>query len=241
VIQVENLVKKFNGFTALQDINLEVNEGEAFAYLGPNGAGKSTTINIMATLLKPTDGNVKISGYDVTKDGMQIRRLIGYMPDDFGLYPSLSVYDNLDFAGGMHRINKTQRKEKIKELLDFFDLWEKKKTPVITLSKGMKQKLSLAKALIHNPKILFLDEPTSGLDPIMANEVIKLLLKLKTENKTIFMTTHLLSRAEKLCDSIALINEGRILCKGKIAQIKLKLQTSSLDGVYLKVMDENYG
>ncbi len=240
MIKVENLTKKYNGFTALHDISFKVNEGEAFAYLGPNGAGKSTTMNIMVTLLKPTKGKVQVSGYDVTKEGMQIRRVIGYMPEDFGLYPTLSVYENLDFAGGMHRIEKNQRKEKINELLDFFDLWEKEKTPVSTLSKGMKQKISLAKALIHDPKILFLDEPTSGLDPIIANEVIKLLLKLKKEKITIFMTTHLLSRAEKLCDSIALINKGKILRVGKLNQIKEKLQTSSLEGVYLKVIGDNY-
>ena len=181
MIEVNNLTKKFNEATTLNGVSFQVNEGEVFAYLGPNGAGKTTTVNILATLLTPTSGKVVVDGYDITKDGMEIRRLIGYLPEDFGLYPSLTVYENLDFAAGLYRISKSERKERIRELLEFFGLWEKRDVLASTLSKGMKQKVGIARAMINDPKILFLDEPTSGLDPGMAREVLKLILRLKEE------------------------------------------------------------
>jgi len=240
MIEVKNLIKEFNGVTALDGISLQVNEGEVFAYLGPNGAGKTTTVNILATLLKPTTGKATVAGYDVTKDDMEIRRLIGYLPEDFGLYPSLTVYENLNFAAGLYRINKNERKDKIGELLEFFDLGEKKDVLAYTLSKGMKQKVGIARAMINNPEILFLDEPTSGLDPGMAREVLKMILRLKEGGKTILMATHLLARAEQVCDSIALIDKGKILCAGKISDIKTKLKAKTLEDVYFGVMGENY-
>ena len=240
MIEVNNLTKKFNEATTLNGVSFQVNEGEVFAYLGPNGAGKTTTVNILATLLTPTSGKVVVDGYDITKDGMEIRRLIGYLPEDFGLYPSLTVYENLDFAAGLYRISKSERKERIRELLEFFGLWEKRDVLASTLSKGMKRKVGIARAMINDPKILFLDEPTSGLDPGMAREVLKLLLRLKEERKTILMTTHLLARAEQVCDSIALINKGKILRTGKVSDIKAELKSPTLEDVYFSVMGENY-
>ncbi|MFW9904347.1 MAG: ABC transporter ATP-binding protein [Candidatus Thorarchaeota archaeon] len=241
MIQVRNLYRKFNGFTALTDITFHVEAGEVFAYLGPNGAGKTTTVNILATLLPPTSGKATVAGYDVINEGKMIRRLIGYVPDDFGLYPSLTIIENLDFCGCLYKMSKNERRNKIEDLLNFFDLLDKKRVPVSTLSRGMKQKVSLAKAMIHNPEILFLDEPTSGLDPLMANEVINLIYRLKKEGKTILMTTHLLARAEKVCDSVALINKGKILCTGKLTNIKTQLKTSKLEDVYFKVIGDNDG
>ena len=240
MIEVENLKKKFNGVIALNSVSFRVNEGEVFAYLGPNCAGKTTPVNILATLLTPTSGKATVAGYDVTKDGMKVRRLIGYLPEDFGLYPSLTVYENLDFAAGLYRISKSERKERIRELLEFFGLWEKRDVLASTLSKGMKQKVGIARAMINDPKILFLDEPTSGLDPGMAREVLKLILRLKEERKTILMTTHLLARAEQVCDSIALINKGKILRTGKVSDIKAELKSPTLEDVYFSVMGENY-
>jgi ABC-2 type transport system ATP-binding protein len=241
VIEVKNLTKKFNGFTAINDISFHVEAGEVFAYLGPNGAGKTTTVNILATLITPTSGKVMVAGYNVAREGIRIRRLIGYVPEDFGLYPTLTISENLNFSGCLYRISKNDRRAKIEELLDFFDLWEKKNNPISTLSKGMKQKVSLAKALMHDPQILFLDEPTSGLDPLMARVVINLINKLKKEDKTIFMTTHLLTRAEKVCDSVALINEGKILDVGKITHIKARLHAFTLEDVYFAAIGENHG
>ncbi len=236
MIEVENLTKKFNGVIALNSVSFRVNEGEVFAYLGPNGAGKTTTVNILATLLTPTSGKATVAGYDVTKDGMKVRRLIGYLPEDFGLYPSLTVYENLDFAAGLYRISKSERKDRIRELLEFFGLWEKRDVLASTLSKGMKQKVGIARAMINDPKILFLDEPTSGLDPGMAREFLKLILRLKEKGRTIFMTTHLLARAEQVCDSMALISEGKILRTGKISDIKAELKSSTLEDIYFAVI-----
>jgi ABC-2 type transport system ATP-binding protein len=153
-----------------------------------------------------------------------------------GLYPNLTVYENLDFAAGLYRITKDERKKIIRELLEFLDLWDRKDSKGATLSKGMKQKVGLAKALINDPKILFLDEPTSGLDPGMAREFLKLILRLKEKGRTIFMTTHLLARAEQVCDSMALINEGKILRTGKISEIKAELKSSTLEDIYFAVI-----
>ena len=236
MIEVQNLTKKFKGVTALNGVSFRVNEGEVFAYLGPNGAGKTTTVNILATLLTPTSGKATVAGYDVTKNGMEVRRLIGYLPEDFGLYPTLTVYENLDFAAGLYRITKDERKKIIRELLEFLDLWDRKDSKGATLSKGMKQKVGLAKALINDPKILFLDEPTSGLDPGMARDVLKLILRLKEEGKTIFMATHLLARAEQVSDSMALINKGKILRTGEISDIKAELKSSTLEDIYFAVI-----
>ncbi|MHA2202509.1 MAG: ABC transporter ATP-binding protein [Candidatus Hodarchaeales archaeon] len=240
MIEAINLTRNFNGFTALKHVNFHVDAGEVFAYLGPNGAGKTTTINILATLLAPTHGQATVAGYDVATEGIKIRPLIGYVPEDFGLYPSLTISENLHFTGSLYKICRNERKIKIEELIDFFDLREKKDVPVSVLSKGTKQKVALARSMIHDPKILFLDEPTSGLDPLMAKEVLNMISKLKKEGKTILMTTHLLTRAEKVCDSIALIYKGEILCEGKIPQIKTKLKTSSLEDVYFAVIGDNH-
>ncbi|MFX0085583.1 MAG: ABC transporter ATP-binding protein [Candidatus Hodarchaeota archaeon] len=241
MIEVRNLTKKFNGFNALNNVSFHIEAGEVFAYIGPNGAGKTTTVNILATLISPTSGKVMVAGYDVVREGIKIRRLIGYLPEDLGLYPTLTISENLNFSCCLYRMNKKDRRAKIEELLDFFNLWEVKKSPISTLSKGMKQKVSLAKALVHDPQILFLDEPTSGLDPSMAKQVINLIKKLKKEDKTILMTTHLLTRAEKVCDSMALINKGQIFDVGKITEIKARLQSSTLEDVYFAIIGENHG
>ena len=238
IITVENLCRNFNGFPALQDVNFTVKEGKIFTYLGPNGAGKSTTINILVTLLKPTSGSVDIAGFSVDKQSMEIRQLIGYLPEDSTLYPHLTVFENLNFTAHLYRMTKRDRINRIEHLLKFFNLWKKKDVLVYKLSKGMKQKTSLARTLVHDPKVLFLDEPTSGLDPFMSKEVLNLVLKLKSEDKTIFVTTHLLSRAEKISDSVALINNGEISCTGNLEEIKTRLESSSLEEVYFQVLGD---
>lgn len=241
MIEVKNLTKRYNEFTVLNDISFTVEKGEIFAYLGPNGAGKTTTMNILSTLIKPSAGIVKIAGYDVKKDGNNIRKVIGYMFEDLGLYPSLTITENLNFSGSMHRMEKKERIIKIQELLEFFNLKEYKENQVATLSKGMKQKVGLAKTLMHDPQILFLDELTSGLDPFMAQEVIDLIKKLKREKKTIIISTHLLNRAEKVCDTVGLINRGNLLDIGRIDEVKDRLKSTSLEDVYFKVMGEIHG
>ena len=238
MIKSKNLSRSFNGITALSNINFVVEEGEIFSYLGPNGSGKSTTVNILATLLRPSSGEISVAGYDLKREALKIRKIIGYMSEDICLYPRMSVYENLNFIGSLYRMNKTSRCSKIEELLDFFKMKDKIEAPVFTLSTGMKKKAALALALMHDPKILFLDEPTANLDPSMAREVLLLISKLKENGKTIFMTTHLLERAEKISDSVALIKKGKIIRVGKIADVIEHLRSSSLEEAYFKSMGE---
>ena len=238
MLEVKNLCKSFNGKKILHDINFSVNSGEIVAYIGPNGAGKTTTINILATLLKPTSGMVSFNGYNVVKDSKKIRQVIGYVFEDFGLYPSLSVINNLDFIGKLYKLSEGERRRKIKEMIEFFDLGEYKKTPISKLSKGTKQKVSIAKALLHDPEILFLDEPTSGLDPLTAKNIMNLVLSLKKEGKTILMTTHLLNRAEMVSDRIILINKGKIVYNGKTSEIKRKNRNNSVEDLYFTLIGD---
>ncbi|OLS24175.1 MAG: putative ABC transporter ATP-binding protein YbhF [Candidatus Heimdallarchaeota archaeon LC_3] len=238
MLEVKNLCKSFNGKKILHDINFSVNSGEIVAYTGPNGAGKTTTINILTTLLKPTSGMVFLNGYNVVKDSKKIRQVIGYVFEDFGLYPSLSVINNLDFIGKLYKLSEGERRRKIKEIIEFFDLREYKKTPISKLSKGTKQKVSIAKALLHDPEILFLDEPTSGLDPLTAKNIMNLVLSLKKEGKTILMTTHLLNRAEMVSDRIILINKGKIVYNGKTSEIKRKNNNNSVEDLYFTLIGD---
>ena len=240
MIEVENLTKQYNDFTAVKNVNFKVTKGEIFGYLGQNGAGKTTTINLLVTLLSPNEGKIFIQGLDVAVHAKKIRQLIGYLPDNLGLYPTLSVYQNLDFLAILYHISKKERINRIKELLKFFKLEEKQDVKFRDLSRGMKQKLGLAKALIHDPDILFLDEPTSNLDPIATKEVLELLLNLKSQGKTIFITTHLLHQAEKICDSIALLDKGEIIIAGPISTIKQQLNLESLEDIYFKLMEGKY-
>ncbi|MFW9992783.1 MAG: ABC transporter ATP-binding protein [Candidatus Odinarchaeota archaeon] len=236
MIEVSNLTKHYNETVALIGASFRVNKGEIFAYLGPNGAGKTTTVNILVTLLKPTSGKATVAGHDVSNKGKNVRRLIGYLPEDSGLYPNLTVQENLDFTGSLYRMNKQDKKWRISELLERLDLQEKRNAKASTLSKGMRQKVGLARVLMNDPEVLFLDEPTSGLDPGMTREVLKLIHGQKKEGRTVFMTTHLLARAEQICDSVALINKGKVIKSGNIAAIKAELKSTTLEDVYFEVM-----
>ena len=207
-IEAVGLTKKFGGLTAVDAVTFDVEEGEVFGFLGPNGAGKTTTIRMLCCLISKTGGEARIAGYDVgkEKDALEIRKLIGLMPDNVGLYEALSAYDNLDFFGKLYDRTEPQRKENIQRLLTMLDLWEKKDLTVGTFSKGMKQKLGIACALIHDPQILFMDEPTANLDPESAKTVRDFILELKKEKRTIFLNTHNLDEAQRICDKIAILN-----------------------------------
>jgi ABC-2 type transport system ATP-binding protein len=207
-IEASGLTKKFGDLTAVDSVTFNVNEGEVFGFLGPNGAGKTTTIRMLCCLISKTSGEAKIAGYDVGRgaDALKIRRLIGLMPDNVGLYDSLSAYDNLDFYGKLYDRTVAQRKESIQRFLRMLDLWEKRDVTVGTFSKGMKQKLGIACALIHDPQILFMDEPTANLDPESAKTVREFILQLKEEKRTIFLNTHNLDEAQRICDKIGILN-----------------------------------
>ncbi len=207
MIDAENLTKKFGEFTAVDDLTLHVKEGEVFGFLGPNGAGKTTAVRMLAGLISKTSGKAQIGGYDIgNRSNMQkIRRLIGLLPENVGLYENLSAYQNLDYYGRFYKIREKQRHERIEYFLKMLGLWDQRNNSAGKFSKGMKQKLAIARALIHDPPILFLDEPTANLDPEAAKTVRDFILELKSENRTIFLNTHLLSEAEKLCDRVGII------------------------------------
>jgi ABC-2 type transport system ATP-binding protein len=208
LIETVNLTKKFGDLTAVDGVTFRVEEGEVFGFLGPNGAGKTTTIRMLCCLISKTSGTARIANYEVgsDEDSLKIRRIIGLVPDNVGLYDSLSAYDNLDFYGKLYQCTETQRKENIQRFLKMLGLWEKKDVVAGSFSKGMKQKLAIARALIHEPEVLFLDEPTVNLDPESSKTVRDFLLDLKKEKKTIFLNTHNLYEAQRVCDRIAILN-----------------------------------
>jgi ABC-2 type transport system ATP-binding protein len=208
LIDTENLTKKFGNLIAVDSITLHVNDGEVFGFLGPNGAGKTTTVRMLCCLISKTSGEARIGDYDVGNeaDSLKIRELIGLVPDNVGLYDDLSAYDNLDFYGKLYDCTEAQRKENIERFLKLLGLWEKKDVAAGSFSKGMKQKLSIARALFHDPQILFMDEPTANLDPESSKIVRDFILELKKEKKTIFLNTHNLDEAQRVCDRIAILN-----------------------------------
>jgi len=208
MIDAENLTKKFGNLTAVEDLTFHVDEGEIFGFLGPNGAGKTTTVRMLCCLISKTSGTAKIADYEIGNDAdsMKIRKIIGLVPDNVGLYDGLSAYDNLDFYGKLYDCTETQRKENIEKFLNMLGLWDKRDVSAGTFSKGMKQKLAIARALIHEPEILFLDEPTVNLDPESAKTVRDFILELKKEKKTIFLNTHNLDEAQRICDKIGILN-----------------------------------
>jgi ABC-2 type transport system ATP-binding protein len=208
MIETENLTKKFGNLTAVDNVTFKVDEGEIFGFLGPNGAGKTTTIRMLCCLISKTSGEARIAGYDTgnDSDSLKIRKIIGFMPENIGLYGELSAYRNLNFYARLYDRTEPQRKESIERLLRLLGLWEKKDAAAGTFSKGMKQKLAIARALIHDPEVLFLDEPTANLDPEASKIVRDFLVELKEQKKTIFLNTHNLDEAQRICDRIAILN-----------------------------------
>lgn len=207
MLEVKNLTRKFGEITAVDSLTFSVAEGEVFGLLGPNGAGKTTTIRMLCCLISKTSGEAQIAGYHVgnNADSLAIRKLIGLVPDNIGLYEELSAYENLDYYGKLYEVAESDRSEKIEYFLKMLDLWEKKDLPVSDFSKGMKQKVAIARALIHDPRLLFFDEPTANLDPESARVVREFILKLKGEGKTIFINTHNLGEAQRICDRIGIL------------------------------------
>jgi ABC-2 type transport system ATP-binding protein len=208
LIETENLTKKFGDLTAVDNVTLRVNDGEVFGFLGPNGAGKTTTVRMLCCLISKTSGNATVGGYQIgnKEDSLKIRKIIGLVPDNVGLTENLTAYDNLDFYGKIYDCSTALREENIQRFLDMLGLWDKRNVLAGTFSKGMKQKLAIARALIHEPEILFMDEPTANLDPESAKTVREFILELKKQKKTIFLNTHNLDEAQRICDRIAVLN-----------------------------------
>ena len=208
MIDTENLTKKFGDLTAIDNLTLHVNDGEVFGFLGPNGAGKTTTVRMLCCLISKTSGDATVGGYQIgnKEDSLKIRKIIGFVSDNVGLSENLTAYDNLDFFAKMYDCPETQRKENIQRFLEMLGLWEKRNVLAGTFSKGMKQKLAIARALIHEPQVIFMDEPTANLDPEASKTVRDFILQLKKEKKTIFLNTHNLDEAQRICDRVAIMN-----------------------------------
>ncbi|MDX1534965.1 MAG: ABC transporter ATP-binding protein, partial [Thermoplasmata archaeon] len=206
-IETVGLGRTFGNVVAVEDLNLQVREGEVFGFLGPNGAGKTTTVRILASLIRPTSGSAYVGGNEVGRDpdAMNIRAMSGLLPEAPGLYDRLSAMRNLDFYGRLYGVPDGRREERIEELLKWIGLWKRRDSPVATFSKGMRQKIAIVRAMVHDPKILFLDEPTAGLDPSASKTVRDFLLDLAGLGKTIFLNTHNLGEAERVCQRIAVV------------------------------------
>lgn len=228
MIEIVGLTKKYGSFYALQDLNLTIEEGTVFGFVGANGAGKSTTFSILATLLQPTAGDAFINGMSVTKNAHEVRKQIGYMPDFFGVYDQLKANEYLDFYGASYGIAPKEREVLIPKLLELVNLSHKRYDYVDLLSRGMKQRLCLARALIHDPKILILDEPASGLDPRARVEMRDILKELKSMGKTILISSHILPELAEMCDSIGVIDSGKLIAQGSVHEIQAHLQSEKV-------------
>ena len=224
MIELIDFGKDYGDFTAVERLNLTIPAGEMFGFIGPNGAGKSTTIRFLATLLKATRGDGIVNGYSVSQDPMGVRQSVGYMPDSFGVYDGMKVWEFLDFFAVAYRIGRSQRKKVISDVLELLDLTHKRDDFVNGLSRGMKQRLCLAKTLVHDPPVLILDEPASGLDPRARIEVKALLIELRRMGKTILISSHILTELADCCSSIGIIERGQLLMHGPIADVHRRIR-----------------
>jgi ABC-2 type transport system ATP-binding protein len=234
MIEVGNLTKKFDGFTAVDNISFSVNKGEIFAFLGPNGAGKTTTIKMLTTLLRPTSGKISLNGSDPVKNQNAVRRSFGIVFQDPSLDDELTAFENMELHGVLYGVPKEIRRERIEQLLKFVELWDRRNDLVKKFSGGMKRRLEVARGLIHHPQILFLDEPTLGLDPQTRNHIWSYIKNLNEEEKmTVFFTTHYMDEADRIAQRIAIIDRGKIIAQGTPGELKQQTKTTFLEDAFL--------
>ncbi len=228
-IRTEALTKRYGRSVAVGGLDLSIDAGEIFGLVGPNGAGKTTTLKMLATLLPPTAGDAQIAGISVRREPDAVRRVLGYMPDNFGVYDDMRVWEYLDFFGRCYGLSGSRRRQMIGDLLELVDLAQKRDSYVQDLSRGMQQRLCLAHALVHDPQVLLLDEPASGLDPRARVELRELLRELRSLGKTIVISSHILPELEELCTSLAIIDHGRVMASGRVEDIADRFRVG---GVY---------
>jgi ABC-2 type transport system ATP-binding protein len=228
MIELIDFGKDYGDFTAVERLNLKIEAGQMFGFIGPNGAGKSTSIRFLATLLKASRGEGIVNGASVTQEPMKVRQSVGYMPDNFGVYDGMKVWEFLDFFAVAYRIPRAHRKKIIKDVLELLDLGHKRDDFVNGLSRGMKQRLCLAKTLVHDPPVLILDEPTSGLDPRARIEVKALLKELRRMGKTILISSHILTELADCCTSIGIIERGQLLMHGPIEDVYRRIRRNRM-------------
>ncbi len=219
MVSVTNLKKTYGDFTAVNDISFEIEKGEVFGFLGPNGAGKTSTINMIIGLSRPTTGEITVNGIDAKRQTKKAQAIMGIVPDESNLYNEMDGFENLCFCAALYGMRKEEREPKARQLLEQFRLKDAGKRPFKAYSKGMRRKLTIASALIHSPLILFLDEPTTGIDVESSRQIRNMILDLKKKGTTIFLTTHYIEEAERICDRIAFIVEGQIVASGTIPQL----------------------
>ena len=226
MIETSNLTRVFGTQPAVEDLTLKVEEGEVFGFLGPNGAGKTTTVRMLSCLISKTSGDAQVAGLDIGRpsEAMEIRRRVGVLPEEVGLYESLSAFKNLDFYGKMYDCPDGARKERIEGLLKALGLWDRKDSPLTSFSKGMKQKVAIARALVHDPKVVFLDEPTANLDPEASRTIREFILRLKEEKRTVFLNTHNLDEAERVCDRVGIL-KTRLLGMGNLDSLRRSVRS----------------
>jgi len=228
MIELVGFTKRYGDLVAVDNLNLKIGPGEMFGFIGPNGAGKSTTIRFLATLLKATAGEGIINGHRVTREPLAVRRCVGYMPDTFGVYDGMKVWEFLDFFAVAYQIARSRRKQVIGDVLELLDLTGKRDDFVSGLSRGMKQRLCLAKTLVHDPPVLILDEPASGLDPRARVEVKALLKELRRMGKTILISSHILTELADCCTSIGIIERGKLLMQGPIDEVYHRIRRNRI-------------
>jgi ABC-2 type transport system ATP-binding protein len=238
-IRISNLQKAYGSTLVLKDVNLEVDSGEIIGYIGPNGAGKSTTIKVLIGMIPNYAGSVEVMGLDVKANPLEVKRLIGYVPENASLYDTLSPMEYLRFLGSLYQLETNQIEEKATELLRLFALYDQRDDRMTTFSKGMKQKVLLISGILHNPKVIFLDEPLSGLDANAVILVKEILSQLKHAGKTIFYSSHIMDVVEKISDRIVLINNGIIIANGTFDELKSQRETGSLEQIFNQLTGNN--
>lgn len=249
ILTAENISKKFNQLTAVNDISLSVEKGCFYSLLGPNGAGKTTTINLLCTLLKSDSGNIFMDGINSSLDPLKIKSLIGVVPQEISLYDDFTAEENLMFWGKMYHVSSASLKTRIEKCLHDFGLTDRKKDKLKTYSGGMKRRINIAVALLHSPKIVFMDEPTVGIDPQSRNNIYEAIQQLKTEGITIFYTTHYMEEAERFSDKVGIIDNGKIIAEGTVAELKtiskikedLFIQAISVNENQQKCLKDKFG
>ncbi len=235
IIEIKDLSKKYGKRTAVNHLNLTVEAGEIFGFVGPNGAGKTTTLRILATLLRANGGEAFIAGHSVQKAPRGVRGAIGYMPDSFGIYHDMRVWEYLDFFGACYHLREAERKHLVNDLLELVDMTPRRDEMVDKLSRGMQQRLGLARTLIHDPQVLILDEPASGLDPRARVEIRELLVELARMGKTVFFSTHILADVAEICTRVGIIEAGRIIATGTLDELQRGSATQR--AVHIRVLD----
>ena len=234
MIEVRDLVKKYGDFCAVDHISFTVPEGKIFGFLGPNGAGKTTTIKMLTTVLNPTSGYARVDGHDPQREQKAVRRAFGIVFQDPSLDDELTAVENMELHGVLYGVPKSEQRERIETLLRLVDLWDRRKDYVKMYSGGMKRRLEIARAFLHNPKVLFLDEPTIGLDPQTRNHMWNYIrLMSKEQNVTVFFTTHYMEEADRVADDVAVIDHGKIVAQGSPAELKEQTQGNTLEDAFM--------